>query len=103
MSVFRNDLVFFIKFGLIPIRTEQKSLRPGRRPPHLFTHGCKRHPLVCLDNQFIMDVGDNAAAPQRFHGIHEDVPRYCLDDVFQELWTVAFKPLPFFVPPTPIC
>ena len=42
-----------------------------------------------------MDMGDNAAAPQRFHGIHEDVPRYRLHDVLNELGTIAFKPLPF--------
>ena len=60
----RNDSVFFIKFGLVSVHTEQQTFRPGRRPFHLFAHSLKRHPHARLNNQFIMDMGDNAAAPR---------------------------------------
>ena len=41
-----------------------------------------------------MDMGHDGVAPQRLHGIHEDVSSGGLDDVLYELRTIAFQPLP---------
>lgn len=40
-------------------------------------------------------MADDGTASQRLHGITENVPADALDDVFHELWSVAFQLFPF--------
>ncbi len=46
-----------------------------------------------------MDVTHNGTAPEGLHGITENIPGNSLDDVFHELWSVAFQPFPFLGSP----
>lgn len=87
--------IFFVKITDITICTEQKSLCPGGNPCHLLTDGTKAHARVSFDDQFVMHMGYDTAAPKCPHGIHQNVTACCLDDVLHELGTIAFKPLPF--------
>lgn len=86
--------IFFIKIALIPVCPEQQSFGPVRCPAHLLTDDIDTGVFGTLDNQFIMDMADDVAAPQRLHGIAEDVPADALDDVFHELRAIAFEPFP---------
>ncbi len=40
---------------------------------------------VTFDNKFIVDVADDKAVPDSFHGIAEDVAADGLDDIFHEV------------------
>ena len=48
-----------------------------------------------------MDMSDDEAVTERFHGVAKDIAADRLNDVFDELWTVGFDSLPFFVGPMP--
>ena len=41
-----------------------------------------------------MDMAADEAVRERPHGVHEDVPRNCLDDVLHKLGAVGFDALP---------
>lgn len=41
-----------------------------------------------------MDVSDDEAVPESFHGVAEDVPADSLHDVFHELRSVGFDAFP---------
>lgn len=51
---------------------------------------------VTFDNKFIVDVSDDKAVPEGFHGIAEDVAADGLDDIFHELRPVGSNASPFF-------
>lgn len=42
-----------------------------------------------------MDVPDNEAVPEGFHGVGEDIPADGLDDIFHKFRSVGFDVLPF--------
>ena len=42
-----------------------------------------------------MNVSDDEAVPESFHGVAEDIPADGLDDVFHEFRPVGFDALPF--------
>ena len=50
---------------------------------------------AAFDDQFIMDVPDDEAMPEGFHGIAEDVPTDGLHDILNELRTIGFDAFPF--------
>ena len=87
--------VFFVKHGLISISAEQDVRHPFRGSSHLFTDNIQVNTGAAFDDQFIMDVSDDKAVAESFHGVAEDVAADCLDDVFNELWTVGFDAFPF--------
>ena len=96
MAAFLYFLVLLVKLTFIPIRPQHEPFCPWRGPAHLITDGVYTDVFLTFDDQFIMDVAHNGTAPEGLHGIAEDVPGRSLNDVFHELWSVAFQPLPFF-------
>lgn len=50
---------------------------------------------AAFDDQFVMDVADDEAVVEGFHGIAEDVAADGLDDIFDEFWAVRFDAFPF--------
>lgn len=86
--------VFFIKIGLIPIGAEQDVRHPVRRSAHLLTDHIQVNIRAAFDDQLIMNVTDDKAVPERFHGVAENVAADCLDDVLHELRTVGFDAFP---------
>lgn len=92
----RPFLVFLVEHGFIAVRTEIKAADPRRRPSHLLTDGIQGYTHAAFDDEFIVDVAADEAVRERPHGVHEDVPRNCLDDVLHELGTVGFDAFPLF-------
>ena len=82
--------VFLIKTCLISISPEQNVRHPVRRSAHLLTDDIQINIGTAFDNQLIMDVPDDEAVPESFHGVAEDVTADSLDDVLHELRTVGF-------------
>ena len=89
-------LIFLIEFALETVGTEQEVVCPRRGSRHLLTHGNKGDTLVALDDEFVMDMSDNIHAPQRLHGIAENVATDRLRDILHELRAVGFDPRPLF-------
>ncbi len=87
--------VFFVKHGLIAVSAEQDVRHPFRGSSLLLTDDLQVNAGVAFDDQFIMDVPNDEAVPECFHGIAEDITADCLDDVLHELRTVGFDTLPF--------
>lgn len=87
--------VFFIKAGLITISTEQDVRHPVRRSAHLLTDHIQVNIWAAFDNQLIMNVTDDEAVPESFHGVAKDVAADGLDDILHELRTVGFDAFPF--------
>lgn len=52
--------------------------------------------MAAFDDQLIMNVTDDEAVPERFHGVTENVAADGLDDILHELWTVGFDTFPLF-------
>ena len=80
--------VFFVELCFVAIGAKQDVRHPVRGSSHLFTDGFQVNSGAAFDDKFIMDVSDDEAVPEGFHGVAEDVSAYSLHDVFHELWTV---------------
>ena len=105
--------VFFIKIGFISIGAEQDIWHPVRGSAHLLTDYFQVNDGIAFDDQFVVDVTDYKAMPERFHsvaedvtaeamgkglhGIGQDITAYSLDDVLHEFWTVGFDAFPSFI------
>ena len=92
--------------GIVPIGTEKKPGNPRRSPAHLLTHGIKGNSHSALNNQFIMHMTADKAMRQGSYRMSQNIPAYCLHDIFDKLWTVTFDALPllrttFFLHPLP--
>ena len=87
--------VFLVKHGLIAIGAEQDVRHPVRRSSHLRTDDIQVNVWAAFDDQLIMDMSDDEAMPESFHGVAENVAADCLDDILYELRTVGFDAFPF--------
>ena len=87
--------VFFIKIGLIAVGTEQDVRHPVRRSAHLLADRIQVNVRTAFDNQLIMNMTDDKAVPECFHGVTEDVTADGLNNVLHELRTVGFDAFPF--------
>ena len=87
--------VFFVKHGLITVCAEQNVRYPFRGSSHLLTDDFQINAGAAFDDQFIMDMTDDKAVPEGFHGVAEDIAADCLDDILNELRTVRFDAFPF--------
>lgn len=63
----------------------------GIQSGELLTDDIRVNVGVSFDNKFIVDVSDDKAVPEGFHGIEEDVAADGLDDIFHELRSVGFN------------
>lgn len=87
--------VFFVESCLIPICPQQDIRHPVRGAAHLLTDGFQVNFGSAFNDQFIVDVPDNEAVPEGFHGVAENIPADGLDDIFHEFRPVGFDALPF--------
>ena len=87
--------IFFVKRCGVAVCSEQQACCPRRGPAHLLTHGIQRHAGICLDDQLVVDVHDDGAAPERAHGVAENIAGGGLHDVLHELRAIGIQPLPF--------
>ena len=88
--------VFFIKICFVAVGTEQDVRHPVRRSAHLLTDHIQVNIRAAFDDQFIMNMTDDEAVPECFHGVTEDVAADGLDDILHELRTVGFDTFPLF-------
>ena len=89
------SLILFVKLCFVAVGTEQNVRHPFRRSAHLLTDHIQVDIRAALDDQFIMNMTDDKAVPECFHGIAEDVAADGLNDVLHELWTIGFDAFPF--------
>ena len=89
--------VFFIKIGFISIGAEQDIWHPVRGSAHLLSDYLQVNDGIAFDDQFVVDVTDYKAMPERFHSVAEDVTADGLRDVLHEFWTVGFDAFPSFI------
>lgn len=68
--------VFFIKIGLVAIGAEQDVWHPVRRSAHLLTDHIQVNFRVAFYDQLIMNMTNDEAVPEGFHGIAE--AEYCI-------------------------
>ena len=87
--------VLFIKFCFVAVGAEQDIRHPFRRSAHLFADSFQINAGATFNDQLIMNVSDDEAVPESFHGVAEDIPADGLDDVFHEFRPVGFDALPF--------
>ncbi len=90
-------LILLIKNAFVPICPEEQSGNPRRCPSHLVADRLQGNLFAGFDDELIMDVTADEAVGQRPHGVGEDIPAYCLDDVLHELRAVAFDVAPLFL------
>ena len=82
--------VFFIKIGLVAVGAKQDVRHPVRRSAHLLTDHIQVNIKAAFDDQLIMNVTDDEAVSESFHGVTEDVAADGLDDVLHELRAIGF-------------
>lgn len=87
--------VFFIKICFVPVCSKQDIRHPVRRSAHLFTDCLQAGVLAAFDDQLIMDVADDEAMPESFHGIAENVAADGLNYILYEFRSVGFDSFPF--------
>lgn len=76
--------VFFIKLCFISIRSQQDIRHSFRESAHLFADSFQINAGAAFNDQFIMDMSDDKAVPEGFHGVAEDVPADGLNDIFHK-------------------
>ena len=77
----------------VAVGAEQDVRHPFRGSSHLLTDDFQVNIGAAFNDQFIMDVPDDEAVPESFHGVAEDVSADSLDDVLHELRTIGFDAL----------
>ena len=87
--------VFFVEIGLVAVGAEQDIRHPVRRSAHLLADHIQVNIGAAFDDQLIMNMANDEAVPERFHGVTEDVAADSLYDVLHELRTVGFDAFPF--------
>ena len=90
------ELILLVEHRLVPVCSELDAVDPRRRPAHLFADSFKRYIRRAFDDEFIMDMRHDEAMTERAHGVSEDVSRYGLRNVLDELRPVGFDTLPMF-------
>ena len=93
---FAGTSVLPVPFCFIPVCPEQKTGNPGRGPGHDLADGFDVCFSRCFDDHLVMDMADDAVIAEVLHGIGEDIAGDGLDDVFDNLGTEGFNPVPFF-------
>ena len=88
--------MFLIKFALISIPAYQDVRHPFRREAHDVAKFIHRYIGTAFDDHFVVDMTDNPAEGQIFHGIAEKVAGYCLDNVLHKFRPVRFDTFPLF-------
>lgn len=93
-------LVFFIKnlfrsLCFVAVGAERDIRHPIWRAAHLITDNFQVNSGSTFNDQFIVDVSDDKAVLEGFHGVAENVPADGLDDVFYEFRPVGFGVLSF--------
>lgn len=76
--------IFLIKFALISISAYQDVRHPFRGAAHDVAKFIHRYIGTAFDDHFVVDMSDNPAEGQIFHGIAEKVAGYCLDNVLHK-------------------
>ena len=89
------SLIFFIKFGFIPIASNQDIRHPVWRPTHDIADGFVINILAAFDDELIMDMTTNKAVGEGAHGKTKKISGDCLHNVLNEFRTVAFDSFPF--------
>ena len=77
--------VFFIKFCLIPTRPQLDIRHPFRGAAHLFADSFQVNAGAAFNDQLIVDMSDDEAVPEGFHGVAEDIPADGLNDIFPQI------------------
>ena len=67
--------VFLVKHGLIAIGAEQDARHPFRGSSHLLTDYFQINAGDAFDDQLIMDMANDKAVPESFHGVNITVRR----------------------------
>ena len=87
--------VFFVEIGLVAVGAEQDIRHPVRRSAHLLADHIQVNIGATFDDQLIMNMANDEAVPERFHGVTEDVAADSLDDVLYIFRAVRFDAFPF--------
>ena len=87
--------VFFIEISLITVGAEQDVRHPVRRSAHLLADHIQVNIRAAFDDKLIMNMTDDEAVPESFHGVAEDVSADGLNNVLHELRTVGLNAFPF--------
>ena len=61
--------VFFVEIGLVAVGAEQDIRHPVRRPAHLLADHIQVNIGAAFDDQLIMNMANDEAVPERFHGV----------------------------------
>lgn len=85
--------VLTVPGSFISIRPEQNIRHPVRGSAHLFTDSFQVNSGIAFNDQFIMDVTNDEAVPESFHGIAKNVAADGLDDIFHKFRSVGFDAL----------
>ena len=65
--------VFFVEIGLVAVGAEQDIRHSVRRSAHLLADHIQVNIGAAFDDQLIMNMANDEAVPERFHGVTEDV------------------------------
>lgn len=88
-------LIFFIKFGLITVTSDQDVWHPGGRLTHDGGNAADIGILRTFDNKLIMDMAADLLIGKILHSVAQQISGYSLYNIFHKLRTVAFDAFPF--------
>ena len=87
--------VLFIKFCFVSVSAKQYVRYPVRGSAHLFADSFQVNAGAAFNDQLIVDMSDDEAVPEGFHGVAEDIPADGLNDIFHKFRPVGFDTFPF--------
>lgn len=90
-----NFLIFFIKFGLITVASDQDVRHPGGRLPHDGSDAADIDFFQAFDDKLVMDMATDLLIGKILHSVAQQISGYSLYNIFYEFRTVGFYAFPF--------
>ena len=90
-----NFLIFFIKFSLVAVASDQDIRHPGRRLSHDGGNAADIGILRAFDDKLIMDMAADLLIGKILHSVAQQISGYSLYDILYKLRTVGFYAFPF--------
>ena len=86
--------ILLVELALVPVRPEQQTRNPRRRPAHLVADSLQGHARATLDDKLVVNAAHDEAVSEGIHGVCQNIHGHRLDEIFRDLRPIGLQPGP---------